>query len=155
MNNIFTINSVVLLFTKDLNTYDNLYTLIHVQYNCIVIAPKDPAKLTPSATTDVLKVTWEAPPTGQVGTYRITMTTMAGVQVMSTDVTSTNATVTGLTAGTGYNVIVVAVSGDQRSKALHESVYTSKFADEYFRGDDYIVPKLSLGYRGSMRWQHF
>ena len=61
------------------------------------------------------------------------MTTMAGAKVISSDVTSTNATVTGLTAGTGYNIVVVAVSGDQRSTALHASVYTSKFDNDYFQ----------------------
>ena len=36
------INSVVILVSKKLNTYDNLYTLIHQKYNCVVIGPKDP-----------------------------------------------------------------------------------------------------------------
>ena len=44
---------------------------------------------------------------------------------------TTSATVSGLTAGTGYNVVLVAVSGDQSSNALHESFNTSKLYDDY------------------------
>ena len=53
--------------------------------------------------------------------------TKAGIKLLSADMITTNATVSGLTAGTGYNVVLVAVSGDQSSNALHESFYTSKY----------------------------
>ncbi|KAI0235806.1 Fibronectin [Lamellibrachia satsuma] len=86
--------------------------------------PNVATNMTSLATANTMTVTWDAPSFGFVEKYTVEMTSATGTTVATTVENSTNTTFTGLTAGTQYNVVVVAVSGDQHSKALQESFYT-------------------------------
>ena len=99
---------------------------------CItVVEPNVAANLTSLATANTLTVMWEALSTGFVEKYTAELKNATGTKVTTSDVKSRNTTFTGLTAGTQYNVVVVAVSGDQHSRALQEILYTSKCAAVY------------------------
>ena len=93
-----------------------------------VAEPNVATNMTSLATANTMTVTWDAPSFGFVEKYTVEMTSATGTTVATTVANSRNATFLGLTAGTQYNVVVVAVSGDQHSRALQESFYTSKCA---------------------------
>ena len=87
--------------------------------------------MTSLATASTLTVMWDAQSTGYVDKYTAELTNATGTKLTTSDVKSTNTTFLGLTAGSQYNVVVVAVSGDQHSRALQEIIHTSKCAAVY------------------------
>ena len=71
-----------------------------------------------------LTLTWDAPVSGRVETYTAMLKTGSGLKHTS-NVTTSTATFTGLTAGKQYTVVVVTVCGDQISKPLENNFHTS------------------------------
>ena len=72
-----------------------------------------------------LIVTWNAPTSGLVETYEVKVEYNSGTLQTSTQTTRT-VTFKDLEAGTRYAVVVVAISGNQRSEAVTKICYTSK-----------------------------
>lgn len=76
------------------------------------------------ATADVnsLTITWDAPKEGLVEKY----TTTVGSETVTTDISNRTATFKKLIAGQQYTVVVVALSGNQKSADTMGRFYTSK-----------------------------
>ena len=99
--------------------------------NLTVSEPNVARSLTATATaTSTLTVTWDAPGSGLVGLYEIQLKNKAGTKRNISENTR-QATFGNLMPGTPYTVVVVTVSGDQRSDALEKCIYTSKCAGIY------------------------
>ena len=76
------------------------------------------------ATADVnsLTISWDAPKEGLVEKY----TTTVGSETVTTDISNRTATFKKLIAGQQYTVVVVALSGNQKSADTTGRFYTSK-----------------------------
>ena len=80
---------------------------------------------------DSLAATWDAPTTGGVTTYTVTLKEGSTVKETAPVVSGTTKTFNGLTAGNEYTVVVVSVIGDlnsggQSSDPVEGKFYTSK-----------------------------
>ena len=76
-----------------------------------------------SASVNSATVTWDVPASGIVNIYEITLNRGTAV-VTKTKQSQRIVTFGSLDAGTPYTMLVVAVSGDQRSEALEKTFYT-------------------------------
>ena len=88
----------------------------------IVLEPKVARNVAVTVTVSSATVTWQAPVSGHVDSYEIT------INADTKSVHSSNtksATFDRLEAGTQYAVSVVAISGGQRSEASQKTFYTS------------------------------
>ena len=86
-------------------------------------------------TVNSLTVTWTASSTTGVS-YTVTLK-KDGTVTTETGVSGTTITIDGLTAGTQYTVVVVAVIGGQSSAGAVDTVYTSKSGWDYISGELY------------------
>ena len=93
-------------------------------YLCLVVLePRIARNLAVSASVNSATVTWDVPASGIVNIYEITLNRGTAV-VTKTKQSQRILTFGSLDAGTLYTVLVVAVSGDQRSEALEKTFYT-------------------------------
>ena len=92
--------------------------------NVTVLEPSVAKSLRVNVTVSSLTVMWDAP-AGLVGLYEIQLKNKARSQRNITKNTR-RATFSNLMPGSPYTVIVVSVSGDQRSETLEKRFYTSK-----------------------------
>ena len=95
---------------------------------CFFLEPNAPSNVgVTTVTVNSLTVTWTASSTAGVS-YTVTLTEKDGTTEKSeTDVSGTSKAVGGLTAGTQYTVVVVAVIGGQSSAEVNGGkFYTSK-----------------------------
>ena len=76
--------------------------------------------------TDSLNVAWEPPMYGLVEKYAVELKYVAGSRKHVTDINSRTATFVGLKSGTPYTVLVIAVSGVQKSIGVENTYYTRK-----------------------------
>ena len=89
--------------------------------------PNAPTNLQAMATVNSLTLTWEAPTSGGVTTYTVTLKEGDTIKYTTPDVIGTTTTFNnGLTAGKEYTVVVVSVIGGQNSQAVEADFYTSK-----------------------------
>ena len=73
-----------------------------------------------------LAATWDAPTTGGVTTYTVTLKEGSTAKETAPVVSGTTKTFNGLTAGNEYTVVVVSVIGGQSSDPVENKFYTSK-----------------------------
>ena len=97
--------------------------LKHVAIHVTVLEPNSPTITGATVTKGTMKVIWTAP-SGTVGYYEVELKEKSGTKQNAT--TGTSATFHGLSAGTEYTVLLVAVSVGQRSTTAERSFYTSK-----------------------------
>jgi len=98
-----------------------MVNLTHVAIHITVLEPNSPTITGAMVTTETMKVSWTAP-TGNVEHYEVEL--KGGTKQNVTQ--GTSATFYSLTPGTTYTVLLVAVSGDQRSTPAERNYYTSK-----------------------------
>ena len=89
-----------------------------------VLEPNSPTIGAATVTKKTLEVTWTAP-YGTVEYYEVKLKEKSGTKRNVTK-ERTSVTFYGLSAGTKYTVLLVAVSGGQRSTTAEGSFYTSK-----------------------------
>ena len=89
-----------------------------------VLGPNAAKNLKATVTDDSMTVSWPAP-TGTVGYYEVWLQGKSDTKRNVTQA-NTSTTFTDLTAGKQYTVLLVTVSGDQRSTTAEEKFYTSK-----------------------------
>ena len=76
---------------------------------------------------DFLTVAWEPPISGRVERYTAELKYVAGSRKVITDLSNRTAKFVSLKSGKPYTVLVIAVSGFQKSIAVEEVYYTSKW----------------------------
>ena len=91
----------------------------------IVLEPRIARNLAVTASVNSVTVTWDVPASGIVNIYEITLNRGTAL-VEKIKQSQRSATFGSLDAGTPYTVLVVAISGDQRSEALEKTFYTRK-----------------------------
>ena len=72
-----------------------------------------------------MTVKWHAPASGRVEQYEIQLKSETGTKQSTT--TSTETTFANLTPGISYTVLMVSVSGEQRSGTAEKTFFTSKY----------------------------
>ena len=97
-----------------------------VALNVPVLEPSAAKNLKAMVTDESMTVTWTAA-TGIVGYYEVWLKEKSDTK---RNVTQPRTTFTDLTAGKQYTVVLVTVSGDQRSITAEKSFYTSKCVTE-------------------------
>ena len=97
-----------------------------VEMNGTVLEPNAATGLKAIAAVNSLSVSWSSPVSGLVEQYEIQLKNQATTK-QTTPHSTREATFFNLTAGTPYTVIVVALSGRQRSDKLERMFYTSEF----------------------------
>ena len=80
----------------------------------------------PTRTTSSLIIEWAAPTDGGWEGYTVKLEGDGAPSPQTYNKDATNATFTGLTAGTEYSVGVVTTSGGQQSTKVEDTFYTSK-----------------------------
>ena len=96
------------------------------RYLCVIILePRIARNLAVTASVNSATVTWDVPASGIVNIYEITLNRGTAI-VEKIKQSQRSATFGSLDAGTPYTVLLVAISGDQRSEALEKTFFTRK-----------------------------
>ena len=80
-------------------------------------------------TVHSLSVTWDVPTSGGLTEYTMKIQEQTGSEQTIQGSVPRIAIFTGLTAGTEYTVELVTLSGDQISRTVQRTFYTSKYRD--------------------------
>ena len=109
-------------------------SVIHMEYfvACIVqtfiitLEPHDVQNVTVKAYVDFLTVAWGPPKSGLVEKYTVKLKYVIGSRKVITDLTNRTAKFESLKSGKRYTVLVIAVSGFQKSIGVNETKRTSE-----------------------------
>ena len=97
-----------------------------VQTFIITLEPHDVQYVTVKAYVDFLTVAWGPPISGLVEKYIVTLKYVTGSRKVITDLTNRTAKFESLKSGKQYTVLVIAVSGFQKSIGIIETKRTSE-----------------------------